>query len=215
MWQRARSEEQIEERVVAILDATTRLLKTTELEEITVSAIAEEAEFTRSNIYKYFPTREDIFLAILQQDMKSWRKAVEKKFTPAQQDVSQFCVDWVDLQLKKYKRMINLQTILYTVIEKKCSYDKLVEFKLVTRDEYFLVTQYLVQFFPQLTAEKSAEFVYAQMAMTRGVFPMLNPLPKQKDAMKEADLRTDFDSYRGLLINSIEALLVRALHSKE
>lgn len=211
MWQRARSEEQIEERVVAILDATSTLLKTSELEEITVSAIAEEANFTRSNIYKYFPTREDILLAILQQDMRFWRKSVEKKFKPPQDDLREFCQDWVDLQLKKYKRMISLQTILYTVIEKKCSYDKLVEFKLVTRDEYYLVTQHLLNLFPKLTPEKAGEFVYSQMAMTRGVFPMLNPLPKQKDAMKEAELRTDFDSYRVLLINAVEAMLVSAL----
>ena len=59
-WERARSEEQIEYRVNEILKATAKLYEEHRFEEITFVMIAKEAGFTRSNLYRYFKTKEDI-----------------------------------------------------------------------------------------------------------------------------------------------------------
>ena len=64
-WVRARNEEQIEQRISEIVDATARLYESHRFEEITFAMIAKEADFTRSNLYRYFATKEDIFSGIV------------------------------------------------------------------------------------------------------------------------------------------------------
>jgi len=59
-WVRARSDEQIEQRINEIVDATARLYEENRFEDITFAMIAKEANFTRSNLYRYFQTKEEI-----------------------------------------------------------------------------------------------------------------------------------------------------------
>jgi AcrR family transcriptional regulator len=57
-WQRSRSREQKEQRIAEIVDATARLYQKHSFEDITFALIAKEADFTRSNLYKCFNTKE-------------------------------------------------------------------------------------------------------------------------------------------------------------
>ena len=77
-WQRARSEEQKEHRISEIVDATARLYEKHSFEEISFTLIAKEAGFTRSNLYKYFSSKEEIFLTFLIQDTRIWRAELLK-----------------------------------------------------------------------------------------------------------------------------------------
>ena len=61
-WIRARSKEQIEQRIEAILDAAGTVFQNVPYEKVTMLMIAKEAGSSRSNLYRYFKTREEIFL---------------------------------------------------------------------------------------------------------------------------------------------------------
>ena len=76
-WERARTEAQKQQRVSEIIDATARLYKKHRFEEITFVAIAKEAKFTRSNLYKYFNTKEEIFFEFLKHDIILWRQDLD------------------------------------------------------------------------------------------------------------------------------------------
>jgi len=71
-WQRARTREQITERAGSILAAAARLFETRKYEEVTLQNIAIEAGFTRSNVYRYFQTRQTIFLELYKYDLSVW-----------------------------------------------------------------------------------------------------------------------------------------------
>ena len=75
-WQRARSEEQKQQRVSEIIDATARLYKKHSFEEITFASIAKELKFARSNLYKYFNSKEEIFFEFLKHDIIIWRQDI-------------------------------------------------------------------------------------------------------------------------------------------
>ncbi|MBP5201947.1 TetR/AcrR family transcriptional regulator, partial [bacterium] len=51
-----------------IVDACEKLYQTKTFDEITLKEIGDEAEFTRTAIYSYFQTKEEIFLALLQRE---------------------------------------------------------------------------------------------------------------------------------------------------
>lgn len=71
-WQRARSVEQKAERVRAIEDSAARLFLDRPYHEISMGQIAELAGFTRPNLYRYFASKEEIFLSLLSRDLDAW-----------------------------------------------------------------------------------------------------------------------------------------------
>ena len=64
-YQRARSPQQKAERMSAIMDATETLFAQLPYHEISMGLIAKELGWSRSNLYKYAATQEEIFLALL------------------------------------------------------------------------------------------------------------------------------------------------------
>ena len=55
-----------------IIDACAALYKTMSLREITIKLIGARTSFTRTSIYNYFETKEEIFLALLQREYAAW-----------------------------------------------------------------------------------------------------------------------------------------------
>ena len=51
-----------------IIDACRKLYETMSFKEITLKEIGHQTSFTRTSIYNYFETKEEIFLALFQQE---------------------------------------------------------------------------------------------------------------------------------------------------
>ena len=77
-FQRARQPEQKEQRRQELLDAAARLLGDGGLEAVTLTAIARAAKVAKSNIYRYFGSREEILLEILVDDELAWVRDLER-----------------------------------------------------------------------------------------------------------------------------------------
>ena len=61
-YQRARSPQQKAERMTAIMDAAESLFRDLPYHEINMGMIAKELGWSRSNLYKYAATQEEVFL---------------------------------------------------------------------------------------------------------------------------------------------------------
>ena len=55
-----------------IISACKTLYKDMNFKEITIMKIAQSTTFSRASIYNYFETKEEIFLAILQEEYELW-----------------------------------------------------------------------------------------------------------------------------------------------
>ena len=205
-WVRARSVEQKEQRVAEIVDATARLYEKYDFEEITFALIAEEAAFTRSNLYKYFNTKEEIFLELIKHDIAEWRKEVVDTFQNRKCLIGEFAALWVEIQIR-HKRMIGLLTILYTTLEKNSSLECLVSFKKKTQHEFAQLAEPLIGVLPAFTMEALYEFLFAQLAMAIGTYPMLNLTDSQKEAMETVGMNTDPQFYEAIYCHSIKSLI--------
>jgi AcrR family transcriptional regulator len=205
-WVRARSDEQIDQRIKEIIDATAYLYKSHHFEEITFAMIAKEANFTRSNLYRYFETKEDIFLELLKHDIANWRKDVLENFTSENKSLSELAETWVDLVLK-HKRMVKLFTILFTLLERNSSLEALIVFKQKITEEIGLVAQFLSAILPFPSIEAAAEFLTTQSYLAIGSYPMMDLTPKQIEAMRAIKMDTDPNFYRERLVYATELLL--------
>ena len=66
------SEERTHARREEIVNACALLYETMGFKDITIRKIGAKTSFTRTSIYNYFQTREEIFLALLQQEYEAW-----------------------------------------------------------------------------------------------------------------------------------------------
>lgn len=66
------SEELTNARKEEIINACASLYKTMSFRDITIRDIGEKTSFTRTSIYNYFQTREEIFLARLKREHEMW-----------------------------------------------------------------------------------------------------------------------------------------------
>jgi len=205
-WVRARSDEQIEQRISEIVNATARLYEANRFEDITFAMIAKEADFTRSNLYRYFQTKEDIFLELMKHDIAFWRKDILENFTdqtPSLHEVAEISVDLI----LKHRRMVKLFTILFTLLEPNASLEALTAFKRKINQEIDMVAQSLSTMLPFLSVESAAEFIFAQSSLAIGGYPMMDLTPKQIEAMEAIGMETSPQYYRERLVHAIELLL--------
>lgn len=197
-WERARSEEQKEQRIAEIIAATERLYKKYSFEEITFVLIAEEADFTRSNLYKYFSSKEEIFLEFLKHDIVLWRKDLVKTYKKKKKySVEEFVSVWVEI-LKRHNRMLDLLSILFHFLEKNSSLESVISFKFAIKAEVQMFIELLCEYFPNLTPEKALEFLYLHMSMATGLYQMTNHNEVQLKAMEHPELshmKVEFDTY--------------------
>ena len=66
------------ERRNEIIDACERLYQTMNFKDITIIEIGKATSFTRTSIYNYFKTKEEIFLALLQREYELWIEELDK-----------------------------------------------------------------------------------------------------------------------------------------
>lgn len=68
------SEELTNARKAEIVNACAVLYETRSFKEITLKEIGEKTSFTRTSIYNYFQTKEEIFLALFQREYEAWSR---------------------------------------------------------------------------------------------------------------------------------------------
>jgi len=205
-WVRARSDEQIEQRINEIVDATARLYEENRFEDITFAMIAKEANFTRSNLYRYFQTKEDIFLELLKSDIAVWRKDILENFTDGNPSLHEVAEISVELILR-HKRMVKLFTILFTLLEPNASLEALTAFKQKITEEIGMVAHFLSTKLPFPSIEAAGDFLTTQSYLAMGAYPMMNLTSKQKEAMQAIGMDTSPEYYKQKLMHTIELLL--------
>lgn len=196
-WERARTDEQKEQRIAEIIDATARLYETQPFEAITFVSIAKAAHFTRSNLYKYFNSKEEIFFEFLKQDVIYWRKDLVKTIGKKKYAVDAFAAVWVGVQ-GRHGRMQDLISILYDFLEKNASIERMVDFKRLAKEEYTIVTELLCNVFPALSPQKAIKFLNMQLAASIGLYRMTNLSAVQKEVLAHPEfkhLKVDYPVY--------------------
>ncbi len=185
-WERARTDEQKEQRIAEIVAATVRLYETGDYDDITFAAIAREANFTRSNLYKYFETKEEIFLELIKHDFKRWVEDLSETVSEEREyGTGEFAYLWAAV-LVRHPRFIRLLPMLNTTLETNVSLDKLVEFKKFFFQVMATVVSITIQALPAITIDRAIDFLRYQGALVVGLSITSRQTDLQKKAIDEA-----------------------------
>lgn len=180
------SEELTNARKDEIINACASLYKTMGFKDITIRDIGAETSFTRTAIYNYFQTKEEIFLALLQREHEAWISDLEEITREHETMTIGDFSDAIAGSLEKRGCMLKLMSMNLYDMEGNSRMDNLVAFKVVYAQALRSVSGCLEKFFPQMTPGDIQEFLYVFFPFLFGVYPYTTATDKQKEAMELA-----------------------------
>jgi AcrR family transcriptional regulator len=194
-WERARNIDQKEFREKEILEAARGLILEKPYEEIKISDFADRISFSRANIYKYFGTKEEIFLLLLSAEVDRFADLLESRF--AQLDSGRlgakrlkeiFPKFWTEL-IWEEKILIFLFSLTGSILEKNASPEIFLRSKKqIASVASTRIIPVLEEFFPEMPTELLLDFLRYLMILANGLFSFCGPSEIQKSLLRENGL---------------------------
>jgi AcrR family transcriptional regulator len=193
-FQRARSPEQKEERKALLLEAARQLLLESRTEqELSLNELAKRAGMAKSNVYRYFESREAILLELLRQEWGHWffelRAALDgmqlppreakaggrsraRDFTRVDKLVQRMAETMAERPL-----LGRLCSILASVLEQNVSAETVRDFKLESLAFVKMLAEYLHSKVSELSIAQYEELFHTGFSALVGLWAFAHPAP--------------------------------------
>lgn len=201
------SKELTEARKNEIISACEELYKTMSFKEITIKEIGNATTFTRTSIYNYFQTKEEIFLALLQREYELWVNDLKHIHNAHEKmTVSEFA-DAIAKSLEERKNLLKIMSMNHYDMEENSRIERLADFKVVYGQSLTEVGNCLDKFFPEMTVQEKQDFIYLFFPFMFGIYPYTVVTDKQKEAMKLANVNYVYMSIYEITYAEVKKLL--------
>jgi AcrR family transcriptional regulator len=207
---RARRPGQIEHRLETILAAAMALFHEKGLENVTLTDIGIKAGTAKSNLYRYFESREHIYLVTLQKVAADWETHVRAQLQKlggrgTVGAVSEIITDSF-IRAEHYSTLI---TVINSVLEKKLAPRLVASFRSGFFERRKRFSGDLAAALPGTTAEMWFPLTLHIFTHVAGLWPLCHPSPASKKMLQTpefAHLNLDFKSE---MSNFLKVLLKR------
>lgn len=189
-----------------IITACAELYKTMSFKEITIKEIGGATSFTRTSIYNYFQTKEEIFLALLQREYELWNKSLKQIQDEHKRMTKGEFADAIGHSLEERFTLLKILSMNIYDMEENSRTERLVEFKVAYGQSLAEIRNCLDKFFPEMTVRDKQDFIYSFFPFMFGIYPYTFVTEKQKEAMKQAGV-----NYVHMSISEITSAEVRKL----
>lgn len=194
---RARQPEQKEERSAQLL-ATARamLAEGTSLRDLSLSELARRASMTKSNVYRYFESREAVLLALLVEEWLAWFGALKKGWRRpraargASDDAAlEHLVRQIARTLAARPMLCLLTSALPQVLEQNLSASAIRDFKRLSLTHFDEVAAFLTERAPALSRAAAMTLMHDAVAAITGLYPAAHPSEAAAEALDDPALR--------------------------
>ncbi len=190
-----------------IINACETLYKTKSFKEITLKDIGNATSFTRTSIYNYFQTKEEIFLALLQRENELWIADLEQIMAENAALTRDEFADKLAHSLEKRSQLLKIMSMNHYDLESSSRLERLTEFKVAYGGSLRAVARCLEQFFPEMSVEDKQNFLYTFFPFMFGIYPYTVVNEKQRAAMEAAGVNYVFMSIYEIVYNCVRGLL--------
>lgn len=201
------SEELKNARREEIINACASLYETMSFKEITIKDIGKATSFTRTSIYNYFQTKEEIFLALLQREYKLWNEKLRQIRTEHKTMTRLEFAEALAHSLEERENLLKLMSMNHFDMEDNCRIERLVEFKVVYGQSLTEVRNCLEQFFDEMTEQDKQDFIFSFFPFMFGIYPYTVVTEKQRKAMKQAKVNYVYMSIYEITFAEVRKLL--------
>ena len=213
-FQRARQPAQIEQRKEAILQSALLLFQKNGLENVSLNDIARDVGLAKSNIYRYFESREHIYLVVLQRLAAQF----EERLYPALdalkgrgsvKKVTEVITE-VYIASPEYGELI---TVVNSVLEKRLTPPLVINFRAVLLERRKRLATAIALALPGVTTEKMLPFTLHIFLHVPGLWTFCYPRPESGKLLGEAKHRHLQLDFRREMTLFLQAILKEAVDS--
>lgn len=203
----AGSTERINARKEEIINACEKLYQTMSFKEITLKEIGKETSFSRTSIYNYFQTKEEIFLALLKREYDTWIMQLQEVIDTKEAMSDEEIADTLAKTLNDRQQLLKIMSMNHYDLEENSRMEMLIDFKVSYGKALKTVAQMLEKFRPDMDLERRAAFIYSFFPFMFGIYPYTVVTDKQKEAMEKADVDYLYSSVYDLTFTTVKRLL--------
>ena len=177
-----------------IINACEKLYQTKSFKEITLKEISTETSMTRTSIYNYFQTKEEIFLALLQREYELWTVELNEIMSEFPTLTSEEFADKLAKSLENRKQLLKIMSMNHYDMESNSRPERLAEFKAAYGNSLRTVMNCLEKYFPEMPNQEKQNFLYSFFPFMFGIYPYTFVTEKQRKAMESAGVDYAFMS---------------------
>ncbi len=190
-----------------IINACALLYETMSFKEITIKDIGRATSFTRTSIYNYFQTKEEIFLALLQREYELWICQLRQIQAEHETMTRLEFAGALAHSLEERENLLKIMSMNHYDMEENSRLERLVEFKVVYGQSLTEVRNCLGRFFPEMSIEDKQNFIFSFFPFMFGIYPYTVVTEKQREAMTRAKVNYVYMSIYEITFAEVKKLL--------
>lgn len=190
-----------------IINACEQLYQTMSFKDITLKEIGNVTSFTRTSIYNYFQTKEEIFLALFQREYDRWNEDLTNILNENEQLTKKELAELISHSLAGRQQLLKLLSMNIFDMETNSRQELLTAFKQSYGRSMQLISMVLQKFCPEMTVSDIQNFIYIFFPFMFGIYPYTEVTEKQRAAMKEAGIDYVYQSAYELIYSCLRRLL--------
>ena len=194
--QRARRSEDKQARRSAILEAAAGLVERRNFASITMSELARHCDLAKGTLYLYFKSKEELFLAMLEQELVQWFDSFGAELARQEAMDADTFGRILARSIAERRKLVDLLPIVHVVLEHNIEQDTALAFKRTLLERLSLGSQLLERALPGLSPGSGLRLLLRIQALVLGLKQMADPAPSVKSVLDReelARLRIDFE----------------------
>ena len=190
-----------------IINACEKLYKTMSFKEITMKEIANVTSFTRTSIYNYFQTKEEIFLALLQREYEKWAQELAAITDKNESLSTDELADKIAHSLDNRMQLLKLMSMNHYDMEENSREERLAEFKASYGRAMKNMSACVRKFMPDISDMDLQNFIYSFFPFMFGIYPYAFVNDRQKEAMEKSNVGYVYMTAYEIVYNCVSKLL--------
>ena len=171
-----------------IISACAALYEAKSFKEITIKEIGAATSFTRTSIYNYFETKEEIFLALFKREYDRWNEQLTAVHDHNEQLTKAQLAEQIAQSLAERQQLLKLLSMNNYDMEANSRQEMLASFKQSYGESLHRMRMLLEKFCPDMNVRDIQNFIYTFFPFMFGIYPYTAVTEKQKTAMEEAGI---------------------------
>ena len=201
------TKEQFNARRDEIINACALAYETTSFKDLTIKDIGNATSLTRTSIYNYFQTKEEIFLALIEREYDLWNADLTDIFENNEKLSVEEFADKIARSLEKRSQLLKIMSMNHYDMEENSRMERLADFKVAYGNSLRLVGLCLQKFFPTMSVNEVQGFLYVFFPFMFGIYPYTFVTDKQREAMETAKVNYVFLSLYEITFSCVKNLL--------
>jgi AcrR family transcriptional regulator len=204
---RAQNPEQKDQRRREILDKAREFRKTRDFRDLKLQEIADSLNLAKGTLYRYFPTKQDLFMELYREDLTEWLDSWRGDETDGQVGIDEITRRWMGT-LAARADLVRMIGSLHADIEADLSDEGILSLKRFMRDFLLDAGSTLERLAPK-AADHGTETILALYVLIQGTASLCFPPARVSEAIRKADdlalFRLDFGALLAPLLDRIVA----------